>query len=112
MMAMVFALDEPRNRLHPNRNVKMIDTLENLRDIGHTVIVVEHDEDTIRAADHLVEMGPGPGVHGGKVVVQGMIDDLLKAKRSPTGQFLSGKRAIATPTRRRTGNGKALLVRG
>src|SRR5437764_8146521 len=90
----------------------MIATLERLRDIGNTVIVVEHDEDTIRAADHLVEMGPGPGVHGGTVVVQGTIDDLLKCKMSPTGQFLSGRRSIATPKQRRRGNGKALIVRG
>ena len=75
----------------------MIATLESLRDIGNTVIVVEHDEDTIRAADHIVEMGPGPGVHGGTVVVQGTIDDVLKCKASPTGQFLSGKRSIAMP---------------
>jgi excinuclease ABC subunit A len=90
----------------------MIATLESLRDIGNTVIVVEHDEDTIRSADHIVEMGPGPGVHGGKVVVQGVIDDVLACKASPTGQYLSGKRAIETPMRRRKGNGKMLIVRG
>src|SRR5204863_858146 len=71
-----------------------------------------HDEDTIRAADHIVEMGPGPGVHGGSVVVQGDLKDVLACKASPTGQFLSGKRAIETPSRRRKGNGKALWVRG
>ena len=70
-MGMLYVLDEPSIGLHPKDNVKMIATLESLRDIGNTVIVVEHDEDTIRAADHLVEMGPGPGVHGGTVVVQG-----------------------------------------
>jgi excinuclease ABC subunit A len=90
----------------------MIATLESLRDIGNTVIVVEHDEDTIRAADHVVEMGPGPGVHGGHVVVQGAFEEMLACKASPTGQFLSGKRSIATPTQRRTGSGKALIVRG
>ena len=84
----------------------MIATLESLRDIGNTVIVVEHDEDTIRAADHLVEMGPGPGVHGGDVVVQGTLDDVLECKASPTGQFLSGKRSIAMPEQRRNGNGQ------
>src|SRR5207302_10135436 len=98
--------------LQPKDNVKMIATLESLRDIGNTVIVVEHDETTIRAADHVVEMGPGPGVHGGTVVVQGKLDDLLACPASPTGQFLSGKRSIATPTQRRTGSGKALTVRG
>ena len=111
-MGMLYVLDEPSIGLHPKDNVKMIATLERLRDIGNTVIVVEHDEDTIRAADHLVEMGPGPGVHGGSVVVQGTIDDLLKCKASPTGQFLSGRRAIATPKKRRRGNGKSLVVRG
>jgi excinuclease ABC subunit A len=105
-------LDEPSIGLHPKDNVKMIATLESLRDIGNTVIVVEHDEDTIRAADHIVEMGPGPGVHGGTVVVQGTLDDILKCKASPTGQYLSGKRSIATPTNRRSGNGKRLVVRG
>jgi excinuclease ABC subunit A len=111
-MGMLYVLDEPSIGLHPKDNVKMIATIESLRDIGNTVIVVEHDEDTIRAADHLVEMGPGPGVHGGRVVVQGTVDDLLKCKVSPTGQFLSGKRSIATPTGRRRGNGKTLTVRG
>ncbi len=90
----------------------MIATLERLRDIGNTVIVVEHDEETIRAADHIVEMGPGPGVHGGEVVVQGSLAEVLKCKASPTGLFLSGRRAIETPARRRAGNGRALVVRG
>jgi excinuclease ABC subunit A len=112
LMGMLYVLDEPSIGLHPKDNVKMIATLESLRDIGNTVIVVEHDEDTIRAADHVVEMGPGPGVHGGTVVVQGTLDDLLACPASPTGQFLSGRRSIATPARRRPGNGKALTVRG
>ena len=111
-MGMLYVLDEPSIGLHPKDNVKMIATLENLRDIGNTVIVVEHDEDTIRAADHIVEMGPGPGVHGGDVVVQGTLNDLLKCKSSPTGQYLSGKRSIATPKSRRQGNGESLLIRG
>jgi excinuclease ABC subunit A len=112
LMGMLYVLDEPSIGLHPKDNVKMIATLESLRDVGNTVIVVEHDEDTIRAADHVVEMGPGPGVHGGTVVVQGALDDLLACPRSPTGQFLSGKRSIPTPRVRRRGNGKALMVRG
>ncbi len=112
LMGMLYVLDEPSIGLHPKDNVKMIATLERLRDIGNTVIVVEHDEDTIRAADHIVEMGPGPGVHGGRVVVQGGIDDVLKCKTSPTGQYLSGRRAIPTPPKRRAGNGKTLTVRG
>jgi excinuclease ABC subunit A len=112
LMGMLYVLDEPSIGLHPKDNAKMIATLKSLRDIGNTVIVVEHDEDTIRAADHVVEMGPGPGVHGGRVVVQGRLADVLACPASPTGQFLSGKRSIATPARRRKGNGKALTVRG
>ena len=112
LMGMLYVLDEPSIGLHPKDNVKMIATLERLRDIGNTVIVVEHDEDTIRAADHVVEMGPGPGIHGGNVVVAGTLDALLKCKASPTGQFLSGRRKLATPKERRKGNGKVLTVRG
>jgi excinuclease ABC subunit A len=112
LMGMLYVLDEPSIGLHPKDNAKMIATLERLRDIGNTVIVVEHDEDTIRAADHLVEMGPGPGVHGGQVVVQGGLREVLACKQSPTGQFLSGRRTIATPARRRPGNGHQLVVRG
>ena len=112
LMGMLYVLDEPSIGLHPKDNVKMIATLESLRDIGNTVIVVEHDEDTIRSADHIVEMGPGPGVHGGTVVVQGMMAEVLACDASPTGQYLSGKRSIATPRRRRNGNGKTLTVRG
>jgi excinuclease ABC subunit A len=112
LMGMLYVLDEPSIGLHPKDNVKMIATLESLRDIGNTVIVVEHDEATVRAADHVVEMGPGPGVHGGNVVVQGRLDDVLACRASPTGQFLSGARSIATPKERRRGNGRALVVRG
>ena len=112
LMGMLYVLDEPSIGLHPKDNTKMIATLESLRDIGNTVIVVEHDEDTIRAADHVVEMGPGPGVHGGRVVVQGTLEDIVKCKASPTGQFFSGKRTIATPKQRRKGNGKSIVVRG
>src|SRR5688572_30454137 len=112
LMGMLYVLDEPSIGLHPKDNVKMIATLRALRDIGNTVLVVEHDEGTIRAADHIVEMGPGPGVHGGTVVAQGTLKDVLACKASPTGQFLSGKRQIAMPTERRSGNGHALGVRG
>jgi excinuclease ABC subunit A len=112
LMGMLYVLDEPSIGLHPKDNVKMIATLESLRDIGNTVIVVEHDEDTIRAADHIVEMGPGPGVHGGEVVAQGTINEVLSCERSPTAQFLSGRRRIAMPKHRRKGNGKSLVVRG
>ncbi len=112
LMGMLYVLDEPSIGLHPKDNEKMIATLKSLRDIGNTVIVVEHDEETIRAADHVVELGPGPGVHGGRVVVQGTVADLMACRASPTGQFLSGARSIAMPARRRNGSGKALIVRG
>ena len=112
LMGMLYVLDEPSIGLHPKDNVKMIATLKSLRDIGNTVVVVEHDEDTIRAADHLVEMGPGPGVHGGEVVVQGTIKDVLRCSASPTGQYLSGARFIETPPRRRPDSGKAVVIHG
>jgi excinuclease ABC subunit A len=112
LMGMLYVLDEPSIGLHPKDNVKMIATLQRLRDIGNTVIVVEHDEETIRTADHIVEMGPGPGVHGGRVVVQGTLDDVLACQTSPTGQFLSGRRSIPMPPGRRKGNGRTLTVRG
>ena len=108
LMGMLYVLDEPSIGLHPKDNVKMIATLESLRDIGNTVIVVEHDEDTIRAADHMVEMGPGPGVHGGEVVVQGTLDDLLRVQGVADRAVPVRRRSIATPARRRPGNGKAL----
>jgi excinuclease ABC subunit A len=112
LMGMLYVLDEPSIGLHPKDNVKMIATLQSLRDIGNTVIVIEHDEATIRAADHIVEMGPGPGIHGGKVVVQGKLRDVLESKELPTGLFLSGRRAIGRQKNRRPGNGKALKVYG
>lgn len=112
LMGMLYVLDEPSIGLHPKDNVKMIDTLRNLRDLGNTVIVVEHDEDTIRAADHVVEMGPGAGVHGGEVVAQGKLEDILKCKESPTGQYLSGRKSIPTPNKRRAVNGAELIIRG
>ncbi|MGH7501779.1 MAG: excinuclease ABC subunit UvrA [Longimicrobiales bacterium] len=112
LMGMLYVLDEPSIGLHPRDNAKMIATLESLRDIGNTVIVVEHDEDTIRAADHVIEMGPGPGIHGGTVVVQGALNDVLACDASPTGQYLSGRRSIAIPAVRRNDTGRSITVRG
>jgi excinuclease ABC subunit A len=112
LMGMLYVLDEPSIGLHPKDNVKMIETLERLRDLGNTVIVVEHDADTIRAADHILEIGPGPGTHGGKLVAEGPLRTILKDGKSLTGQYLSGKKSIAVPARRRPRNGKALVVRG
>ena len=112
LMGMLYVLDEPSIGLHAKDNTKMIATLQSLRDIGNTVVVVEHDEDTIRAADHIVEVGPGPGIHGGNIVVQGSLKQILAHDASPTGQYLSGKKKIDTPSRRRELNGKDLVIRG
>ena len=112
LMGMLYVLDEPSIGLHPKDNVKMIETLRSLRDLGNTVVVVEHDEETIRAADHLLELGPGPGIHGGQIVVAGTLADILACPESPTGQYLSGNRRIDVPAERRQANGKALTVRG
>ena len=112
LMGMLYVLDEPSIGLHPKDNAKMIATLKSLRDLGNTVIVVEHDEATIREADHVIEMGPGPGVHGGEVVAQGTLEDVLACPDSPTGLYLSGHMVIPTPAARRRGLGKALTVRG
>jgi excinuclease ABC subunit A len=112
LMGMLYVLDEPSIGLHPKDNVKMIETLQRLRDLGNTVIVVEHDGDTIRAADHVLEIGPGPGTHGGTIVAAGSLPKILRDGRSLTGQYLSGKKSIAVPARRRPRNGKSLVVRG
>ena len=90
LMGMLYVLDEPTIGLHPKDNIKMLRTLRQLRDIGNTVIVVEHDEATIRAADHIIELGPGPGIHGGKVVAEGPADKVLTNPVSLTGQYMSG----------------------
>jgi excinuclease ABC subunit A len=112
LMGMLYVLDEPSIGLHPKDNVKMLDTLRQLRDIGNTVIVVEHDEATMRAADHIIELGPGPGEHGGEVVAQGQIDDILRSPVSLTGQYLRHERRIDLPQGRRSPNGKSLTIRG
>lgn len=112
LMGMLYVLDEPSIGLHPRDNQKMISTLRSMRNLGNTVIVVEHDEDTIRAADHVVELGPGPGVHGGEIVVNGTLDDMLRCPDSLTGKYLSGKRSIALPSHRRRPVGTSLTVHG
>lgn len=112
LMGMLYVLDEPSIGLHPKDNVKMIETLRQLRDLGNTVIVVEHDADTILAADHMIEMGPGPGVHGGLVVAAGPIDAVLSDERSLTAKYLRGTRSIGTPGTRRQVSGKSIEVRG
>ncbi len=112
LMGMLYVLDEPSIGLHPKDNVKMIETLKRLRDLGNTVIVVEHDADTIRAADHILEIGPGPGIHGGKIVAGGPLKSILQDSKSLTGSYLSGKKAIGIPDRRRPASGKSIVVRG
>lgn len=112
LMGMLYVLDEPSIGLHPKDNVKMIETLRRLRDIGNTVIVVEHDESTIRAADHIIELGPGPGIHGGEVVVQGELDTILECPESLTGLYMSGRREIPLPEQRRNLNGTFLSITG
>jgi len=112
LMGMLYVLDEPSIGLHAKDNVKMIQTLERLRDLGNTVVVVEHDEETIRAADWLVEIGPGPGIHGGNVVAQGTAKEVLADPRSLTGAFLRGERLILPPKIRRLPSERRLRVRG
>ena len=112
LMGVLYILDEPSIGLHQRDNARLIKTLIRLRDIGNTLIVVEHDEDTMRAADWIIDIGPGAGEHGGHIVAQGRMSDIARAPESITGQFLSGKRAIPTPATRRRGNGKNLVLRG
>ncbi|EEG28552.1 excinuclease ABC, A subunit [[Clostridium] methylpentosum DSM 5476] len=112
LVGVLYILDEPSIGLHQRDNDKLIATLKHLRDIGNTLIVVEHDEDTMRAADYIVDIGPGPGIHGGKVVFSGTVDDLIACEDSVTGQYLSGRRKVELPSSRREGNGKFLTVKG
>jgi excinuclease ABC subunit A len=110
LTGVLYVLDEPSIGLHQRDNDRLLNTLTRLRDIGNTLIVVEHDEDTIRAADHLVDIGPGAGIHGGDIVAQGDVKALIKAKDSLTGAYLSGRRSIPTPAERRPGNGRSLTL--
>jgi len=112
LMGVLYILDEPSIGLHQRDNNKLLDTLRRLRDMGNTLIVVEHDEDTIRAADFVVDVGPGAGVHGGEIVAAGSVEDIIAEPSSVTGQYLSRERFIPVPKRRRPGNGKLLTVRG
>ena len=112
LMGVLYILDEPSIGLHQRDNDKLLATLRHLRDLGNTLIVVEHDEDTMRAADYIVDIGPGAGVHGGSVVAAGTPEEIMACEDSLTGQYLSGKKKIAVPKTRRTGSGKLLTVRG
>jgi excinuclease ABC subunit A len=112
LVGVLYVLDEPSIGLHQRDNQRLIETLMRLRNLGNTVIVVEHDEETIRVADHVVDIGPGAGEHGGEIIVSGTVKDLLKAKKSITGQYLSGKRTIEVPSLRREPTDAWLAVRG
>ena len=108
LMGVLYILDEPSIGLHQRDNDKLLQTLGHLRDLGNTLIVVEHDEDTMRAADFIVDVGPGAGIHGGEIVAAGTLEDIMKEPKSITGQYLNGAKKIPVPTERRTGNGKHL----
>ena len=112
LMGVLYILDEPSIGLHQRDNEKLLNTLKQLRDLGNTLIVVEHDEDTIRSADYVVDIGPGAGVNGGEVVCAGTVEDLCACPRSVTGQYLSGRMSIPVPEKRREGNGKSLIICG
>ncbi|MEE2048287.1 excinuclease ABC subunit A, partial [Nocardiopsis tropica] len=113
LVGVLYVLDEPSIGLHQRDNARLLETLQRLRDIGNTLIVVEHDEDTIRAADWVVDIGPGAGEHGGHVVVSGIVDELLTSETSLTGEYLSGRRVIALPEGRRPlTKGHELVVKG
>jgi excinuclease ABC subunit A len=111
LVGVVYILDEPSIGLHPRDNTMLLESLQHLRDQGNTVIVVEHDEETMRAADHIVDFGPGPGIRGGELVVEGTLKDLLKSKRSLTGQYLSGRQTIEVPSQRRAPHDDAIVVK-
>lgn len=112
LVGVLYILDEPSIGLHQRDNEKLLNTLRNLRDIGNTLIVVEHDEDTMRAADYIVDVGPGAGIHGGTIVCTGTAEDIMNCKESITGQYLSGSKKIPVPAKRRKGNGKSLKIIG
>ena len=112
LMGVLYILDEPSIGLHQKDNAKLLNTLRELRDLGNTLIVVEHDEETMMSADYIVDVGPGAGIHGGEVVCCGSPQDIMNCEKSVTGQYLSGKKKIPVPAERRKGNGKFLEVRG
>lgn len=112
LMGVLYVLDEPSIGLHPRDNDRLLATLKRLRDLGNTVIVVEHDEETMQNADYIVDIGPGAGIHGGRVIAAGSYDDIVNSPDSLTGQYLSGRRTIEVPDQRRDGNGRELVIRG
>jgi excinuclease ABC subunit A len=111
LTGVLYVLDEPSIGLHQRDNGRLLQTLTKLRNLGNTLIVVEHDEETIRAADHIIDIGPGAGIHGGQIIAQGKLEQLLAAEHSLTGAYLSGRRVIETPAERREGNGRTLVIK-
>ncbi len=112
LVGVLYILDEPSIGLHQKDNEKLLEALRRLTDIGNTLLVVEHDEDTMYAADHIVDIGPAAGIHGGELIVQGTVEDIMNCEESITGQYLSGKRKIEVPEHRREGNGKFIEIKG
>ena len=112
LVGVLYILDEPSIGLHQKDNEKLLEALRRLTDIGNTLIVVEHDEDTMYAADHIVDIGPEAGINGGELVAQGTVEDIMNCPRSITGQYLSGKKKIEVPAKRRKGNGKKIEIIG
>jgi len=112
LMGVLYICDEPTVGLHPADDFRLIETLKRLRDLGNTILVVEHDEAMMRAADHIIDMGPGAGEHGGWIVTTGTLPDIMNCKESITGQYLSGVRQIPLPQRRRPGSGKEIIIKG
>jgi excinuclease ABC subunit A len=109
LSGVLYVLDEPSIGFHQRDNAKLIATLKEMRDLGNTLIVVEHDEETMRSADYLVDIGPGAGVHGGNIVATGSVEDLEKAPDSITGDYLAGRKYIPVPAKRKKGNGKKIV---
>ena len=112
LMGVLYILDEPSIGLHQRDNDKLIQTLKNLRDVGNTVIVVEHDEDTMREADFIVDIGPRAGEHGGQIIAAGPVEEIMACKESITGQYLTGEKKVELPAERRKGNGKFIKIKG
>ncbi len=112
LMGVIYILDEPSIGLHQRDNEKLIATLKRLRDLGNTLLVVEHDEDTMLAADHIIDIGPGAGIHGGEIIAEGTAEEIMKCEKSETGLYLSGKKQIPVPETRREGNGGWLTIKG
>ena len=112
LMGVLYVLDEPSIGLHPRDNRRLIESLFRLREMGNSVIVVEHDEETIRSADHVIDMGPGAGIHGGEIVASGSPQDLMRSPDSLTGDYLAGRRTIPVPLRRRTPGDRTIEIAG